>query len=464
MLLTISTTHYPATDLGYLLHKHPARPQTFSLSFGRALVFYPEATEQRCTATLLLDIDTVRLVRGPSKAMNLEQYVNDRPYVASSFLSVAIAEVFGTALNGKCTGKPELATTQLPLQATLAAVPCRKGEAWLKKLFEPLGYSVTTTPHILDDQHPDWGTSPYYTVTLEATCLLSALLTHLYVLMPVLDNEKHYWIGDDEVDKLLKRGQGWLETHPERTDITYRYLKHRHDLTREALARLIPEEQETEETDENEEPKDQPESEPQMSVHEQRLQAVLEILQQSGARSVLDLGCGEGRLLQKLLQQKQFERIVGMDVSYRALEIAHKRLHLDHLPTHQKTRIRLLHGALTYRDERLEGYDAAAVVEVIEHLDLLRLAAFERVLFECARPATVVVTTPNADYNIKFASLQAGTFRHKDHRFEWSRQEFQTWASRIAERFNYTMRYLPIGPQDDAVGALSHMIVFSRQS
>lgn len=464
MLLTISTTHYPATDLGYLLHKHPARPQTFSLSFGRALVFYPEATEQRCTATLLLDIDTVRLVRGPSKAMNLEQYVNDRPYVASSFLSVAIAEVFGTALNGKCTGKPELATTQLPLQATLAAVPCRKGEAWLKKLFEPLGYSVTTTPHILDDQHPDWGTSPYYTVTLEATCLLSALLTHLYVLMPVLDNEKHYWIGDDEVDKLLKRGQGWLETHPERTDITYRYLKHRHDLTREALARLIPEEQETEETDENEEPKDQPESEPQMSVHEQRLQAVLEILQQSGARSVLDLGCGEGRLLQKLLQQKQFERIVGMDVSYRALEIAHKRLHLDHLPTQQKNRIRLLHGALTYRDERLEGYDASAVVEVIEHLDLLRLAAFERVLFECARPATVVVTTPNADYNIKFASLQAGTFRHKDHRFEWSRQEFQSWASRIAERFNYTMRYLPIGPQDDAIGALSHMIVFSRQS
>jgi 3' terminal RNA ribose 2'-O-methyltransferase Hen1 len=464
MLLTISTTHSPATDLGYLLHKHPARPQTFSLSFGRALVFYPEATEQRCAATLLLDIDTVRLVRGPSKAMNLEQYVNDRPYVASSFLSVAIAEVFGTALNGKCTGKPELATTKLPLQAKLAAVPCRKGEAWLKKLFEPLGYSVTATPHILDDQHPDWGMSPYYTVTLEATCLLSALLTHLYVLMPVLDNEKHYWIGDDEVDKLLKRGQGWLETHPERTAITYRYLKHRHDLTRDALARLIPEEQEAEETEENEEPKDQLESEPQVSVHEQRLQAVLEILQQSGARSVLDLGCGEGRLLKKLLQQKQFERIVGMDVSYRALELAHKRLHLDRLPTQQKNRISLLHGALTYRDERLEGYDAAAVVEVIEHLDLPRLAAFERVLFECARPATVVVTTPNADYNIKFATLQAGTFRHKDHRFEWSRQEFQTWASRIAERFNYTMRYLPIGPQDDAVGALSHMVVFSRQS
>jgi 3' terminal RNA ribose 2'-O-methyltransferase Hen1 len=469
MLLTISTTYSPATDLGYLLHKHPARPQTFSLSFGRAFVFYPEASEQCCTAALLLDIDTVRLVRGGSKVMNLEQYVNDRPYVASSFLSVAIAEVFGTALNGRCTGKPELATTKMPLQARLAAVPCRKGEEWLKKLFEPLGYSVTATPHILDEQHPDWGMSSYYTVTLEATCCLSALLTHLYVLMPVLDNDKHYWIGDDEVDKLLKRGQGWLEAHPERAAITYRYLKHRHDLTREALARLIPEEQEAEENEEtkdpeNEEAKDVQESEPRVSVHEQRLEAVLEILQQSGARSVLDLGCGEGRLLKKLLKQKQFERIVGLDVSYRALELAHKRLHLERLPSQQKERIRLIHGALTYRDERLEGYDAAAVFEVIEHLDLPRLAAFERVLFECARPGTVVVTTPNADYNVKFASLQAGAFRHKDHRFEWGRQEFQAWASRIAERFSYRMRYLPIGPQDDEVGSLSHMVVFSRQA
>jgi 3' terminal RNA ribose 2'-O-methyltransferase Hen1 len=283
-------------------------------------------------------------------------------------------------------------------------------------------------------------------------------------MIPVLDDEKHYWIGNDEVDKLLKRGQGWLETHPERATITHRYLKHRHDLIREALARLIPEEQEAKgDEGTNEEAKEQPESEPYMSIHEQRLQAILKILLQSGARSVLDLGCGEGRLLEKLLQQKQFERIVGMDVSYRALEIAHKSLHLERLPAQQKERIRLIHGALTYRDERLEGYDAAAIVEVIEHLDLPRLAAFERVLFECARPATVVVTTPNADYNVKFASLQAGEFRHKDHRFEWSRQEFQTWAARIAERFNYNTRYLPIGPQDDKVGSLSQMVVFSRQ-
>lgn len=462
MLLTITTTYQPATDLGYLLHKNPARLQSFSLSFGQAHVFYPEASEARCTAALLLDINTVHLVRGREKSFALEQYVNDRPYVASSFLSVAIAEVFGSALNGRCSQRPDLVTTALPLQAQLAAVPCQGGEDWLKRLFEPLGYQVTITPHPLDEHYPAWGMSPYFTITLEATRCLSELLAHLYVLIPVLDNDKHYWIGDDEVDKLLRRGKGWLEIHPEREQITYRYLKHRRDLARDALARLIAEEASEQETDQESADSQEVTIEQRISLHEQRLAAVMDMLDNSGSKSVLDLGCGEGRLLRLLLQNKRFERIVGMDVSYHALELAQSRLHLDRLPTKQKERITLIHGALTYRDKRLEGYDAAAVVEVIEHLDAPRLAAFERVLFEFARPATVVITTPNVEYNVKFATLPAGKFRHRDHRFEWTRQEFQTWATHIAERFGYTTRFLPVGPEDADVGAPSQMCVFTK--
>src|SRR5947209_15888513 len=155
MLLTITTTHRPATDLGYLLHKNPARVQTFTLSFGRAHVFYPEASDERCTAALLLEIDPVELVRGKRSNATLEQYVNDRPYVASSFLSVAIAEVFGTALNGRSAKLPELAETKLPLQASLTVVPCRSGEGFLKRLFEPLGYAGTVTRHMLDEEHQE---------------------------------------------------------------------------------------------------------------------------------------------------------------------------------------------------------------------------------------------------------------------------------------------------------------------
>jgi 3' terminal RNA ribose 2'-O-methyltransferase Hen1 len=319
---------------------------------------------------------------------------------------------------------------------------------------------------MLDEEHQEWGLSNYFTVKLEATCRLSELLAHLYVLVPVLDDEKHYWIGDDEVEKLLRHGKGWLEAHPEREHIAYRYLKHKPNLARVAIARLITEERTEQEETDNEttlvEEAVMDTSQERMNLHTLRLKAVIAALRESNARRVLDLGCGEGKLLKTLLQDKRFDYILGLDVSYRALELAQNRLHIDRLPPKQKERISLVHGALTYRDKRLEGYDAAAVVEVIEHLDPARLAAFERVLFEFARPITAIVTTPNAEYNVKFTTLQAGKFRHKDHRFEWSQDEFQSWANRVASQFGYTVRFLPIGPEDETVGAPSQMGIFSR--
>jgi 3' terminal RNA ribose 2'-O-methyltransferase Hen1 len=471
MLLTITTTHQPATDLGYLLHKHPSRTQSFSLSFGTAHIFYPEASTERCTAALLLDIDPIQLVRRKDEALSLEQYVNDRPYVASSFLSVALAQVLGTALNGHCAKRPELVDTPLPLQASISVVKSRGGEEFLRQLFEPLGYTLTVTPHMLDEQFPEWGLSPYYTVTLEQHCRLSELLNHLYVLIPVLDDDKHYWIGDDEVEKLLLRGKGWLETHPEREHIAYRYLKHRRSLAREAITRLVTgEEVEPEETDGAENDDEAPagdlaetEKEQRQSLHTLRLQTVLSLLRASEARSILDLGCGEGKLLSLLLKEKQFERIVGVDVSYRALEIAQRRLHLDRLPAKRRERITLIHGALTYRDKRLKGFDAAAVIEVIEHLDPPRLSAFERVLFEFTRPRMVVITTPNAEYNVNYSTLPAGKLRHADHRFEWSRSEFQVWANRVAGHFGYSVHFLPIGPEHEEHGTPSQAAIFSKE-
>lgn len=459
MLLTITCTTPPATDLGYLLYKNPARAQTFDLKFGKAHVFYPEATADCCTAALLLDIDPVHLVRGRSNM--LDQYVNDRPYTASSLMSVAIAQVYGSALSGQSKERPALADTPLPLTAKLSVVRSRGGETILRRLFEPLGYVVIAETFPLDEQHPDWGESDYFTVILTNTIRLSDLLSHLYVLIPVLDTEKHYWIGDDEVEKLLRHGEGWLVDHPERDLIANRYLKYKH-LAHAALAQLSEEDTPDPDAIEEARAQEEVEIEKHISLNEQRLGAVLAVLKNSGAQRVLDLGCGEGRLLKLLLEEKQFTQIIGMDVSFRALEIAGERLHLDRLPPLQKQRIQLLHGALTYRDARLAGYDAAAIVEVIEHLDTPRLAAFERVVFEFAQPGLVVCTTPNAEYNVKFPSLPAGEYRHKDHRFEWTRGEFQTWANRVAERFGYQVRFLPVGTEDPAVGSPTQMGVFTR--
>jgi 3' terminal RNA ribose 2'-O-methyltransferase Hen1 len=465
MLLTLTTTHTPATDLGYLLHKHPNHVQSFNLSFGQAQVFYSEADKERCTAALLLDIDPIGLVRGRHRPSGekglLSEYVNDRPYVASSFLSVAISNVYGSALSGRSQERPELVKQKIPLTAKISVLPCRGGESLLKRLFEPLGYQVSAKPHPLDEHFPEWGESVYFSVTLQNSCRLQDLLAHIYVLVPVLDNEKHYWIGDDEVEKLLHHGREWLPHHPEKALIAKRYLKHQRHLTRQALARLVEEEEPDFEANEARHNEQESTLEEKISLNEQRLGSVVAALKSSQAKRILDLGCGEGKLLQALIRDKGFEELVGVDVSHRALEIAHQRLHLDKLPEAQKARIKLIQGSLTYRDKRLYDYDAAAVIEVIEHFDLARLSAFERILFEWTRPTTIIITTPNIEYNVKFENLPTGKLRHSDHRFEWTRLEFQNWAKEIAERVRYSVQFLPIGEEEAIVGAPTQMAIFT---
>ena len=463
MYLTIATKLSPATDLGYLLHKRPGKLHSVALSFGTAHVFYPEATETHCTAALLLEVDPVGLVRksgGPSRDGGLlEPYVNDRPYACSSFTSVALTRAFGTALSGRSKSRQELAGTAIPLEVRIAVLPCRGGEALLRRLFEPLGYQVSATRLPLDERFSEWGESRYWSVTLSAQKTLKDVLQHLYVLLPVLDDDKHYWVGKDEIEKLLRRGQGWLAAHPEREEITRRYLKYQRHLTNEALARLTEDEQDPDELDDAH-AAEEVVFEDRISLNQQRLGAVLAALRQAGAGRVLDLGCGEGRLLSLLLAEASFTEILGIDVSPRALEKAAQRLRLSTLAPRKRARIQLLQGSLMYRDARLNGYDAAAIVEVVEHLDPPRLAAFERVVFEFARPATIVMTTPNREYNVKFETMAAGSLRHKDHRFEWTRAEFQSWATRVAAAHSYEVSFLPVGEVDASLGSPTQMAIF----
>ena len=460
MLLTISTTHDPATDLGYLLHKHPAKVQSFPLSFGDAHVYYPHATSKRCTAALLLEVDPIQLVRGKRRGDDglLDQYVNDRPYAASSLLSTAIAQVFGTALNGRCEKRPELVTTPLSLEARLASLP--GGTGLVTRLFEPLGYEVELHEASLDPAFSGWGVSPYVECTLRATRPLHELLSHLYVLVPVLDDAKHYWVADDEVEKLLRRGGDWLRRHPLKETITRRYLKHQGRLVKTALARLVADQEGGLGAVDGSRTRQEEQLERPLSLNEQRYEAVLAELRACGAGRVVDLGCGEGKLVRALAREGRFDHIAGLDVSARALAVLKRRI--ERMPEHVADRIEILHGSLLYADPRLRGFDAAAVVEVIEHIDEARLGSFERVLFAEARPRAVIVTTPNAEYNVRFETLAAHTFRHRDHRFEWTRAQFETWAERVAGEHGYALRLGPIGPVDGEVGPPTQMGVFTR--
>jgi 3' terminal RNA ribose 2'-O-methyltransferase Hen1 len=464
MILNITTTHRPATDLGFLLHKHPDKFQTVDLSVGKAHIFYPEKSDEKTTISVLLDIDPIDMVRGARNlggdGFALGHYVNDRPYVASSFMSVALSKAFASAMNGKCKDKPELIDIKLPFEVTIAVIPAPKGgETLIRKLFEPLGYNVDLMHHQLDCKFPEWGDSKYYTLRLTHTITTKELLSHLYVLIPTLDNDKHYFVSENEIEKLLQKGEGWLKDHPEKEQIIRRYLINLNSLSRQALERLSEGEEIGDSSDEiNENTEDQKRKE---TLHDKRIKLVAEKITESGAERVLDLGCGEGKLIRQLIKQKQFSEIVGMDVSYNELLKAKEKLNFDEMSPMQKERIKLFQGSLTYKDQRLEGFDAAAVIEVIEHLELNRLKAFERVLFEFAKPKTVVLTTPNQEFNVTWEKLDAEEMRHDDHRFEWTRKEFSEWSNRIGETYNYKVELLPIGDEVENIGAPSQMAIFT---
>ena len=469
MLVTITYSGENSTDLGYLLHKNPSRPQVFELNHGRAYVFYPEASPTRTTAALLLELDPVGLVRRSGQA-GLFDYVNDRPYVSSSFMSTAISKVFGTAMTGRCDARQELADTPLDLAATVTMLPCRGDQERLISVFTPLGYEVSYESFEADEEFPDWGRSAYVNLTLVGKVRLRDLLRHLYVLIPVFDAQKHYWISADEVEKLLRAGEDWLADHPEKDFITARYLRRRPSLINLACERLAAEEEPDEdELDEPEalvdgapEAEGEPDAEPVVNLNTQRLDRVVAELKSRGVRQVIDLGCGEGNLLRRLVADRQFTRIAGVDVSASALQYAARRLHWERASEAERQRLQLFQGSLTYRDERFAGYDAACLVEVVEHLDPSRLEVLERVVFEFAQPSIIVVTTPNREYNVNYQFLKPDEARHSDHRFEWTRAEFQQWANAVGERFGYTVEFSGIGDVDPDQGTPTQMGVFTR--
>lgn len=462
MFLSIATTHRPAADLGFLLHKHPERVHETELPFGKAHLFYPQVDEDRCEAALVLDVDPIGLVRGKGRTEGLlDAYVNDRPYAASSLLSVAIGRTLRTAMSGVSRERPALAEAEIPLEAVVTPLPARGGVRLVHELFEPLGWTVETeaveAAGTLSAKTPT-----YVTLKLAGVARLQALLNHLYVLIPVLDDDKHYWVGEDEVEKLLRRGEGWLETHPSRDLIVRRYLIHRKALARDALERLAPETRDEATDPADRKPGAEAMLEAPLRLNDERMAAVAEALRASGAKAIADLGCGEGKLLQRLVRERWVERLIGVDAAARDLEWASKRLKLHQAGGPPEGRVTLLHGSVTYRDRRWEDVDAAVLVEVIEHLDADRLPALGKVVFGAARPKTVVVTTPNAEYNALFPNLAAGAFRHPDHRFEWTRAEFQAWAKQIEETYGYSAAFSDIGSVDETFGGPTQMAVFTQ--
>jgi 3' terminal RNA ribose 2'-O-methyltransferase Hen1 len=313
---------------------------------------------------------------------------------------------------------------------------------------------------------------------MSGTLRLADALNQLYVLLPVFDDAKHYWVAPDEVDKLVRAGAGWLAEHPERALIARRYLAHSWALTAEAAQRLdalraaegsaTPDTVDIDLAAATEEDAELPlavqepeQGDERVPLAEQRRRAVRAELGRSGAARVLDLGCGAGALLSDLVKEKRYTQLVGVDVSSQALTMASRRLRLDRAPERQKGRVSLLQSALTYLDDRLVGFDAAVLMEVIEHLDEPRLPALAASVFGHARPSTVIVTTPNVEYNVRYEGMSQ-PMRHHDHRFEWTRAQFTAWCERVAQAYGYTVRVTGVGEADPELGSPTQLATFTR--
>lgn len=402
VLLTLRLPEAPAAGFGYPPGHDRAAVRTAEFAEGRAHLF-PSGVD---AAAVFLDLHPAT----PGAGSPVPGYA---AYTAGALLGLALHRLFASASLPVDDGPQGI-------EARLPALWCPGGETMVTRLFGPLGYAVKAVPLPLHPEQPRVGTSPFYSVALSGRQRPREALSHLCVLLPLFDDRRR-GMSDGDAEELWREGRAWLATHPERDVLASRLLRRA----------------------------------PRSRVHDRRHDAVLAALRESGARRVLDLGCGPGTLLHRLAQEPQFDEVVGVEVA--PDELAQAAAGLD-----PGGRGRVLHGSLAYRDPRLAGFDAAALIEVVEHLDPPQLAALQGAVWETARPATVVVTTPNAEYNPLFQNQGGGRLRHPDHRFEWTRAEFRAWAQAVAARHGYTVRFGAAGPQDARVGPLTQMAVFQR--
>lgn len=482
MYFSLTSIGPAAADLSFLLRKHPDKVQRFDLPTGVATVFFPESSAERAEMTMVLTVDPIELIRNKSirhgAGFPLGQFVNDRPYATTSLVSHAVAKVFSSAMTGGLASDPEAPFRRTDITLRLPALPVvahreLAGADLVRALFEPLGWTIAATPLPADPQHPEWGDSRYLDVTLSAHTTVADALRQFCALVPVVTDAQHYWVSSNQAEALVRLGtligseasseppadlasRSWLAGHSLAELIVRRYLVHQRDLVDECWALLggLPDA-------EGETGHAEKVTQRAPRLADLRSAAIHAQLSGLGATSVVDMGCGEGALLRVLSRDASFRRLIGTDVDSRALRRAAESLNLFDADERLRDRVQLLHSSATYRDDRLKGADALVLMEVIEHLDADRLPTLVDTVFGFTRPGHVLVSTPNIEYNAFYPTPFETGYRHSDHRFEFTRAEFEEWASGIGEAYGYTVRFAGIGEADPEHGASTQMAVFT---
>lgn len=441
MLMTITCKGSDAQDLSWLLHKRPDRFQAFNLPYGTAYVFFPEYSDNKCIVTLLLDVESSGL-NDICKAKDGEfQYVNPRQYLSGSLLSGAITKVFASAIKGVCEEKPELVDKVFNYEMEITSFSCRLNPDYIEKLFLPLGYEIDFTKP--SGQYSEIA-QQFGNLKLIARTTLQKLLSQLFILLPVFDRQLHFWIGESQLEKFIRHSTGWLENHPEKSFIINEYFWPASELKYRVLEyfNAIPSADEK-----------------APGLNALRQEEIINSLIRHDATSILDLGCGNGSLLELLAQEKRFSKIAGMDIAARNIDEARKKLCSPGRRLCEAEYVFV--GSLTYKDKRISNYDALVLSEVIEHFELERMVLVMKNIFEHAKPRLFIMTTPNKAYNIEYL-LKYDEIRHPDHRHEFNEEEFTSFCQKFASQYNYELEMSSIGEKLPELGAPTLMGIFKK--
>lgn len=446
MLLTINCEGPDAMDLSWLLHKRPNRFQAFNLGYGKAFVFFTEYSQNSCTACLLLEIMPDAL-NDLCKSKDGEfQYVNSRQYLSSSLLAGAIGKAYSSAIKGTCQDKPDLVGKKHGFKVRINNFSCRLNPIFIDRIFSPLGYQIEWRNIQINDEYCTGGfICGDLQLSIDAT--LQEILSHLYILLPVFDRQTHFWLDESQLQKFIRHCQGWLGRHPEKrliineyfgpvSELKYRLMKHF------GVIRPLADKSRT------------------PTFNQMRRSAISDVIAASGAKTIIDLGCGDGSFVFSLHGQNRYEKLAGMDASAQNIENARKKF--DSPFFHRRKSPEFFIGSITYRDKRISGYDAVILSEVIEHFEPERMDGVMRNILGEARPKLFVMTTPNKAYNQEFPFLEAGEFRHPDHRHEFGEDEFISFCEKYAAVFGYDLEISHVGVELSRIGSPTFMGIFKK--
>jgi 3' terminal RNA ribose 2'-O-methyltransferase Hen1 len=446
MQLTIQASGDNVQAISYLLAKNPNNLYERNHKGHLVRLFYSKFTETELEVTIFVTPDPIEMVKNNSNSYDITHYINDREFAVSSIFCSFIRSALGTALNGQ-PKEEHLKWVNHPFSFNFEFGPVVSSlsDEKLMNLFEPIGYEVTINRPEIEYSFPIKTKSSARYLSIKGMKTLQEGLRHLFVLIPVIDNYKHYFIDEKEIEKLERYGEGWLEQHPLR-DLIYRQA-----LRFKEIYSLV-------ENSSKDEKKVEPVK--KVRLNELRYEKIVNAVSQMKPRSVVDFGSGEGKLSVQLGFVEGITEILAVEPSESASLKALERF--NKVKNKEKFVIpELLWGSLFYYDERLKDKDVIILCEVIEHIDETRLPKAMDTLLHDYQPGALIITTPNREYNELYDMEEH--LRHNDHRFEWTRAEFRQWCTERNYSNDYELLFDGIGEEHPSHGFPTQMCIFKRK-